>query len=442
MWFEATTWAEMSGDLWILAVAAMTNVACAVIGVYLVLRRISMLGDALAHAVLPGLVLAFLWGGRLSIGWMFLGAWSVAVLTTFLVQTLERRGGVTADAGMGVVFTALFASGVLLLNRFAGAVHLDPDCVLFGLLEFTPLNTISMAGWEVPRAAVTIAPVLAMNVLFVLVFWKELKLTSFDAALAVTLGFSATTMHYLLMAVVATTTVASFEAVGSILVVAMLLVPGATGHLLSDRLERVMLWGVVTALASAAGGFALAVWFDANIAGSMAVVGGMCYLAALVASPHQGLAWQLVGRLGTTLRILREDALALLYRLEELSTARRLAPREVVQALGGGWAPRWVLWRLTHRGLVASVPCGLELTVTGRAQAAGLVRAHRLWEAFLVEHLGLPIDHVHDPATRVEHYLSGSLQAQIAAELSDQRRDPHGREVPGDHPSSVVEREN
>ncbi len=420
------------GEGWILAVAVMTNVACGIIGCYLVLRRMSLMGDAISHAVLPGLVIAFLFTGSLNIGGMFVGAFIVGLLTTFLTQTLHRQGGVPADASMGVVFTSLFAVGVVLLRRYAGNVDLDPDCVLQGQLALIPGYTTDLFGYAVPRAAVSIGTVLLLNTIFIVLLWKELKITSFDPALATTMGLRAGLIHYLLMAMVAGTTVASFEAVGSILVIAMLIVPGATAHLLTDRLSR-MLWVAAGVGAAAAylGFLASARWNpDVEPAGMMAVAAGALFVLAAFFSPRYGVLSTLWRNVQTTSRILREDILAMLYRLEELGIRRPMGPREAAQAVGGGLAAATALWRLLRLRLIEHAHGGLRLTDAGRDRATHLVRSHRLWEAYLVEYLGLPLDHVHAPAERMEHYIGEKLQHKIAQHLPQEQLDPHGREIP------------
>jgi manganese/zinc/iron transport system permease protein len=415
---------------WVISIAAMTNLACALLGCYLVLRRMSLLGDALSHAVLPGLVVAFILSGSLNIVAMFVGAVAVGILASLLIETLHRRGGVAQDASMGVVFTALFALGVILIRRYGGNVDLDADCVFNGLLDYADLNTVTLLGDEVPRAMVTIAPVLVLNLLFIVLFWKELLINSFDPALATTMGFRAGLMHYLLMALVALTTVASFEQVGSILVIAMLIVPGATAHLLADRF-RTMIWiAAAIAVASAVLGHVAAVHFDTNTAGTMSVIVGLFYLAAVLVSPRYGILSTLARNGRTSLRIVCEDLLAMLFRLEELAVKRRLSAGEAARAVGGGWLAALALWSLLRRGRIRRLQGVLELTDSGRQQAAGLVRSHRLWEAYLVEHLGLPLDHVHEPAMRMEHFIDDRLQEQLAADLEETATDPHGRQIP------------
>jgi manganese/zinc/iron transport system permease protein len=413
----------------IMLVGALTNVACALVGCYLVLRRMSLMGDAIAHAVLPGIVLAFVFSGSMNVLPLFIGAALVGLLTTFLTQTLHQFGRVPTDAAMGAVFTSLFALGVVLLKRYISGVHFDVACVYEGSLTSVALDTASVAGWEVPRQLITVVPMVVLNLAAILIFWKELKISSFDPAMATTMGYSATLLHYALMALVAMTSVASFQAVGSILVVAMLIVPPATAQLLCDRLSRMVLLACVFAVASAVGGYWLAHRWDVSPAGAMAVFAGGMYTVAVLFAPKYGIVSAVVRNLQTSLRILREDILAMLYRDEELG-GRPLSASNAVAAVGGGWLARWALGMLKRRGRVTVAADGLQLTDDGRERAKRLVRGHRLWEAYLVKHLGLPLDHVHAPADRVEHFISEPLRDELQKAVDDPQQDPHGRAIP------------
>ena len=210
--------------------------ACALPGTFLLLRRMSMMGDAISHAVLPGLAIAFLISGSRTNIWMFLGAAIAGVLTALFSQWITRFGKVERGAAMGIVFTTLFAIGLVLIRKAADHVDLDAGCVLYGALEYTPLNMVTIFENEislfaVPHAALVIGATLLFNALIITLFYKEFKLAAFDSGLAQTQGFRPQFMHYLLMTMVAVTTVAAFEAVGSIIVIAMLIVPPATAFL-------------------------------------------------------------------------------------------------------------------------------------------------------------------------------------------------------------------
>ena len=424
------TWAHFETGFWVVSIAALTNVACALVGCYLVLRQMSLMGDALSHAVLPGLVVAAWATGGTSILAMSVGAIAAGLLTTFLTQTLHQFGRVHTDASMGVTFTALFALGVVLLKQGLQGVHFDAECVYQGSLLQVALNTVPLAGLEVPRQLFTIGPVVLLNLAFIVVLWKELKVTSFDPGLADTIGFSATWMHYGLMAVVAITTVASFEAVGSILVVAMLIVPAATAHLLTDRLVRMLQIACVVAVLAAVLGFVMGTVWDVQPSGAMAVVAGLFYAVAVFFSPRYGVISKLINNFRTSLRVVREDILAMLYRVEEVRSDRRLSRGDAKKAVGGGLLAALSIRSLINEGEVIEVNSCLNLTDTGRHRASRLVRSHRLWEAFLVHHLGLPLDRVHEPAERVEHYIDEQMREALEQELDDTQRDPHGRDIP------------
>lgn len=422
--------------LWTVLTAAATNSACALVGCFLVLRRMSLMGDALSHAVLPGLAAAFIMSGSYSLGPLMVGAVLAGLLTTFLVQTLTEYGRVPSDASMGVVFTSLFALGVVLIKRGIRGVHFDVKCVYEGALEFAPLYTWDVLGYELPRALVVAAGVLAVNAAIIAVLWKEFKVSAFDPALATTMGFSAALMHYLLMAMTAVTAVASFEAVGAILVVAMLIIPPATAHLLVDRLAA-MVWGAVAlaVLAAVLGYLAaglLEIWFgvETNLAGMTTVAAASLFALAALFSPRHGVISTLWHNMQTSLRVVREDVLAMLYRVEELEGQRRLSAADARQAVGGGMLARLAVRGLVRAGSVAQTGEQLELTPAGRDAARQLVRSHRLWETYLVRQLGLPLDHVHEPAHRVEHFIGDQMREQLQQDLESAERDPHGREIP------------
>ncbi len=282
-------------DTQIAVTAMLSAIACAIPGAFLVLRRMSMMGDAISHAVLPGLAMAFLITHSRDSLTMFLGAALVGVLTAVFVEAIHRYGQVEESAAMGVVFTTLFALGLVLLVRGADHVDLDAGCVLYGAMELVPLDTVAMFGFDVPRAALKMGAVVIFNSLFVLLFFKELTVSTFDPALSDTLGISSRWMNLALMAVVAITAVAAFESVGSILVIAMLIVPAAIAHLLTQRLPS-FLWVAIGSAALSAwlghlGALAIPPLFgfeDTNTAGMMAVASGVLFLLAVLFGRKKG----------------------------------------------------------------------------------------------------------------------------------------------------------
>lgn len=424
---------------WTIIAGILSGTSCALLGCYLVLRRMSLLGDAISHAVLPGIVVAVLWSGRLA-GWqVFAGAVLVGLLTAFLTQALASMGNVPEDSSMGVVYTSLFALGVILITQFASQVDLDPGCVLYGQIEYLPLNRFTWRGWEIPREIPPLVAVTLVTAAFITIFWKELKLVAFDAALATAMGISAVAVHYLLMAMVAVVTVASFKSVGSILVIAMLIVPPATAHLLTDRLWIMQAWAVACAVVSAVVGYQAAEYWNTSVAGMMAVVSGILFVFAVVFAPQHGLLMQAIRNFRLTLRIVSEDILAVLYRIEERGKreghAITLATADCVQFAGGGIWPKLAIPLLKNQGVIEETSLSqLGLTDNGRRKAESLVRSHRLWEAYLEKHFEIPRDHLHAPASRIEHYLGPELQQELSQELARPAQDPHGQDIPPGEP--------
>jgi manganese/zinc/iron transport system permease protein len=423
-------WGLHADDAWVIATAICCNVACGLLGCFLVLRRLSLMGDAISHAILPGLAAAFILTNSRAALPMMIGAMIVGLLTAMLTSVLHRWGKVPPDAAMGVVFTSLFALGVLLISRVAADVDLDPGCVLYGLIEFVPLDRVAILGFDVPRAAAWMALALAGVILAVTLFYKELKIVAFDPALAASLGIPAGLVHYGLMAAVAVTAVSAFESVGSILVVAMLIAPGATAHLLTERLGRMLFVAAGSAALSAVVGFLLADHWNTSVAGMMSVAAGAQFAAAVFFAPHHGYVSKRLHQAALARRIVGEDILGMLYRWEEAGRDAPLRRGDVLAALGGGLTPRVALWSLLRGRRVAADPRdSLRLTPRGTEAARGLVRSHRLWESYLAKHLGLPLDHLHEPAMRMEHYVGPKMRETLAEALQDET-DPHGREIP------------
>lgn len=277
-------------QLEIQAIAAVVAAACAIPGVFLVLRRLALISDAISHAILLGIVLAFFAVEDLASPILVAGAALTGLATVLLVELLERTGLVREDAAIGLVFPVLFSGGVILIARFADDVHLDTDAVLLGELAFAPFDRLVIGGWDLgPKGLVVMSAILVLNVLAVVVFWKELKIATFDPGLALALGFSPAVVHYGLMSLVSITAVGAFDAVGSILVVALMIAPPATAYLLTDRLALMVGLSVAVGVASALGGYWLAHVLDASIAGSMASAAGALFTLAFLLAPERGL---------------------------------------------------------------------------------------------------------------------------------------------------------
>lgn len=279
-------------DFWILLTAALVACSCSLLGCFLVLRRMAMIGDAISHSVLPGIVIAFLLSGSRDSFFMMLGASVIGLVTVFLIQ-LFQQSGVQSDASIGVVFTALFSVGVVLVSVFTRQVDLDLDCVLYGEIIRVPWDTITWAGIDIgPKAVWSLGLVLLLSLTVLGLFYKQFKLCSFDPAMAAAVGIPVALFHYLLMGLVSVTTVASFESVGAILVVGMLVVPAATAYLLTERLGVMIVYSMGIGVLSSTVGYYISVWLDASIAGCMITAAGALFVVALLFSPTHGVVWR------------------------------------------------------------------------------------------------------------------------------------------------------
>src|SRR5215213_2229159 len=337
----------------ILAEGALVSVALGLVGCFLVVRGMSLLGDALSHSVLPGIVIGFLIGGSLHSPGILIGATAVGLGAAVLVQTVQEHSRVKEDASLGIVFTTLFALGVVMINLYAGQTDLDPGCVLYG--DLTDFIIKPDGIW--PMSVIT-----AGIVLGIVVFYRHLLISTFDPALAVSLGIPARGVHYALMAVLSLSIVASFEAVGAILAVALLVTPGATARLWTDRMPRMLLLAGVHGVASTAIGYWLSHPAVLNTAasGAICVAGFALFLLSWMLAPRHGLVsrWRIRRRLSGNMAI--EN---LLKTLDELGRARgngdaaaagvaktelvrelRVPPRELgrtlARAVSRGWVTR------------------------------------------------------------------------------------------------------
>ncbi|MCA9026391.1 MAG: metal ABC transporter permease [Planctomycetaceae bacterium] len=441
--------------------AALTAMSCSLPGAWLVLRKHSMMGDALSHTALPGVVLAFLFSISMKqAGWvsaaqedaflqlfLFVGAVVVGVGTAWLTEWVQRLGRLEGSASLGVVFTAVFALGLLLIRLDVDNVHLDVDCVLFGIIETAALQKVP--GTSIPEPVLVNGAIFLANLLLVVLFYKELKISAFDPGLATSLGIPARGIHYGLMAVTAVTVVAAFTTVGSILVIGLLIIPTATALLLSERLSVVLALSVCLAAISAALGHALTLTVprmlfsrlgyptieDAGTAGMMSVTAGLLFLMALILAPGQGLISKLIHRLRLGLKISGDDILGVLFRFEEKTAMRPIdisVPALVARQNGmRPWMVSLSVRRLLRRDLVTRQTSGeLVLTDRGRESAKSLIRAHRLWEAYMSKHFELPDDHLHETAHRVEHFIDDDIQERLQSELNAPTKDPHGKRIP------------
>ena len=280
--------------LYIILTSSLFAISCGLLGCFLILRKMAMVGDAISHAVLPGIVIAFLLTGTRDSFEMIIGAALLGILCTFLIEFFHKKAKLQTDAAIGVTFTSLFALGVILISVFAGQVDLDQECVLYGEIAYVPIDLwISDSGQNMgPKALYVSALTLIVNILFIRVGFKQLYLTTFDPAFAATTGISIALWNYLLMGSVSMTTVAAFDSVGAILVVALLVAPPATAYLLTDNFKKMLLITCVIAIIISILGYYLAVMLDGSIAGAVVTVAGILFGLAYLFSPSNGILFK------------------------------------------------------------------------------------------------------------------------------------------------------
>ena len=279
-----------SAQIEIQLIASLVAVACAIPGVFLVLRKMALISDAISHSILPGLVIGFFITHDLNSPLLILmGAFS-GILTVILVEYIQKTKLVKEDTAIGLVFPALFSIGVLLIAKNANDVHLDVDAVLLGELAFAPFDRLLINGTDIgPKSLWIIGTILVITLGLLIAFFKELKISTFDAGLATTLGFSPIVIHYGLMSAASITTVGAFDAVGAILVVALMIAPAATAYLLTNDLKRMLVFSGLFGVFSAISGYWVAHWLDASISGSMISMLGLVFFFVYLIAPNRGL---------------------------------------------------------------------------------------------------------------------------------------------------------
>ena len=279
-----------SAQIEIQIIASIVAIACAIPGVFLVLRKMAMISDAISHSILPGIVIGFFITQDLNSPLLIFLAALTGILTVVLVEYIQKTGLVKEDTAIGLVFPTLFSIGVILIAKNANDVHLDVDAVLLGELAFAPFDRLIISGVDVgPKSLWIIGLILLITIGLLFAFFKELKISTFDAGLAASLGFSPVLIHYGLMTVSSVTTVGAFDAVGAILVVALMIAPAATAYLLTTDLKRMLIYSICFGILSAISGYWLAHWLDASISGSITTMLGLLFLTVYLFAPSKGV---------------------------------------------------------------------------------------------------------------------------------------------------------
>lgn len=424
-------------DGWIIVIASLAAMNTAILGNFLVLRKLSMLGDAISHAILPGLALAFLIFASRDSTIMLIFASLFGILTVVLSEALRTYARVDEGAALGVVFVSLFALGLVLIVHAAEVVDLDASCVLFGSVELAALSKVPVtlyngAVYNIPVSAIRLTALLLINSFFVFVLYKELVLSSFDERFAKAQDRRPALLHYSLLSLVALTAVISFEVVGNILVVAMFVVPPACAHLLSNRLRNIIWISLFLAIALSAAGHLAAIYLPSyfgfgsiSTAGMIASSSGVLFLILLFFGPRDGVLTRLFRLFRMRIEISIDDYLGDLYRIEETRSAGGVS--ELKSAISVN-STQFYISRLL--GFIKTDSSGLHLSPTGKARAESIIRNHRLWELYLNQEAGVTPEQVHSHADGFEHFTSPTLQGELKADTQSAKKDPHGKIIP------------
>ncbi len=412
---------EILSEVWAIRAiiaSSMVGLMCGVLGCFIVLRNMSLVGDALAHAILPGVVIAFLLVGYSALAF-FAGAVVAGLVTAFLITWIQQQVKTKNDAAVGIVFTSMFSLGVILISRIArnDGVHLDLKDFLFGYALGVSDTDLMLTGL-----------VMFYVLLSVAVFYRYLFASTFQDVVAQTMGIPVKLLHYFLMLLLSFAVVASLQTVGVILVVAMLITPAATALLLSQRLSRVLWIAGLIGMLSAIFGMVVAVWLNTPPGPAMALVATFFYLITVVFAPRRGLvakAWYREQRRRLTVK---EDILKRVFRQNQKhGSADAALIREELDLGRAAWNRQ--ISGLRAKGLMEGT--ALRLTDGGKLLAIKMVRAHRLWETYLNQEVGLTPDQIHAEAERLEHLLTDEMLDRVDEELGYPEMDPHGSKIPG-----------
>lgn len=401
-----------------LIASILVGIMCGTIGSFMVLRNMSLIGDAISHAILPGIFVAFIILGYSSTGF-FAGTLLAALFSAIAMTWIQENVKTKNDAAIGIVFTFMFSLGVIgisYLNNQQG-VHLDLKDFLFG----------TILGVQNEDIIITFM-VTIFTISSIIIFYRYLFISTFQPTIAATMGISVKGMHYFLMLLLSFAIVASLRTVGIILVVAMLITPSATALLLSNKLKNVLFLSGLIGFLSAVLGLIGAILFNTTPGPAMCVVVTLLYLLAVVFSPKKGILFRAIRKSRLKAQIEQEDIIKAIFKKEELLKQHLhqlcheldLSVNKVKNHLR----------HLLENNKVVEKEDRYALSATGYKSAQELVRAHRLWETFLVDKVGLSDDEIHEDAEKYEHLLPVEILDQLDAKLGYPTIDPHGSPIP------------
>jgi ABC-type Mn2+/Zn2+ transport system permease subunit/Mn-dependent DtxR family transcriptional regulator len=408
---------EILSEAWAiraLVTSSIVGITCGIIGCFIVLKNMSLIGDALSHSILPGVYFAFVLVGYSTLGF-FVGSVIAGLITAVAITWIQTNVKTKNDAAIGIVFTAMFAIGVIgisSLNNKQGN-HIDLKDFLFG-------NVLGISNHDIVLSAM----VLLFTLASIIIFFRNFFLTTFQPVIAETMGVSTKMMHYFLMLMLSFAVVAALQSVGVILVVAMLITPASTALLLSHKLQKVIVYSGVIGLLSAISGMVVSIIYDMPPGPSIVLVATGLYLIAAFFSPEKGLIQAWSKKRAQKLKIFHEDLIKALSKpihqsksIKQISELLNSTESAVIKGLS----------RLKKKGLITE---GTILSLSGKQTATDLVRAHRLWESYQVNKMGMKDTQIHPDAERLEHQLTPEQIDRLDERLGYPENDPHGSPIP------------
>ncbi|MDX2189328.1 MAG: metal ABC transporter permease [Bacteroidota bacterium] len=403
--------------------SSIVGVTCGLLGCFVILRKMALIGDALSHAILPGVVLGFIFFGHNPLA-IFGGAVLAGLFTSLLITWIQRNSITKDDASIGIVFTAMFALGIIGISWLTKreGVHLDMKDFLFG-------NVLGVSDSDLWLTGIIGIYVIACIILFFQYFF----ITTFDPLIALTMGISVAVFHYFLMFLLSLTIVASIQSVGVILVVAMLIIPSSTAYLLSNRLWAMLVISALVGLISATTGFMIALWLQITPGPTMTLVASIIFGITLLISPKRGFITKAIARFQRNFIEEQQDIIKAIEKaIREPNENKHILISELKAIFNSFSTPMFKLhlFILVRRQMIRVHNDKINLTHTGKHEADVLIRAHRLWESYLVNKMNVPMDQIHESAEKMEHILPREFMDKVDKDLGYPLIDPHGSPIP------------
>ena len=397
---------------------SIVAIVAGVVGCLVVLRRMAFLGDALSHAMIAGvaggyLVMKLLFGAEAHAPGMLLGSLIAAIATVALISFVSRISRVKEDTAIGIMYTGIFALGVVAVSIFRHYIHID-------LMHFIMGDILGVADSDLWVSAFVAAAVLTILILF----FRHFQLATFDPVMAASIGLPVLLIDYVLTTCVSLVVVSAVSMMGVILVVGLLITPAATAYLLCDRLDRMMFLAALFGVTSVVGGLYLCVWLDSAGGGAIMLFCTLQFLVVLTVAPKYGLFARWLRMRNLVPQQVIEDILTTVLR------HGKTTPLSVIhQFVQSGKGINKALKRMTQDGLIIATGSGYDLSPDGEKEANKVLRAHRLWEAYL-ETIGTPEEQLHPTAHKLEHISDNTTVDYLDEKLGSPSADPHGKAIP------------